>query len=277
MATKKLLAILAHPDDETLGMGGMLAHYAAEGVETYVITATRGEYGWFGSPDEYPGPAALGRTREGELRRAAAILGVHEVTVLDYIDGELDQAEPEVIVAQLAAHVRRIRPDVVVTFGHDGLYGHPDHIAISQFATAAVMRAGFHAGGFTDAGHQVSKLYYRAATSSWLTRYEEAFGELVMHIDGVERRAPGWGDWIMTTHLDATDQWERVWAAVREHRSQLPGYEKLLTLPSITHREFWGRQDYYRVISQVNGGRLPERDLFEGIPTHGAAEALRAA
>jgi LmbE family N-acetylglucosaminyl deacetylase len=265
MSTKRLMAILAHPDDETLGFGGSLAKYAAEGVETFLVTATRGEYGWFGAPEENPGPIELGRIREGELRRAAAILGVRQVTVLDYIDGHLDQAPPNEIIGELAHLIRWIRPDVVVTFGQDGIYGHPDHIAISQFATAAVMRAGFHGGGFTEAGHTVSKLYYRAASQQWLNAYEHAFGELVMHIDGVERRAPAWSEWVMTTRLDAGEYSERVWAAVQEHRSQLPGYEKLLALPPSAHREYWGTQDYYRVMSQVNGGRAIERDLFEGI------------
>lgn len=277
MTTKRLMAVLAHPDDETLGFGGVLAKYAAEGVETFLVTATRGEYGWFGAPEDNPGPDALGRIREDELRRAADILGVREVTILDHIDGTLDQAEPERVIGEIAHEIRRFRPDVVVTFGHDGLYGHPDHVAISQFATAAVARAGMHGGGFADAGHAVSKLYYRAANQDWLKGYERAFGELVMHIDGVERRAPGWNDWVMTTHIDASEHWERVWAAVREHRSQLPGYEKLVALPATAHREFWGRQDYYRVMSQVNGGRKLEWDLFEGIPTRGATAEREAA
>jgi LmbE family N-acetylglucosaminyl deacetylase len=127
------------------------------------------------------------------------------------------------------------------------------------------MRAGFEEGGTHGARHAVSKLYYRAASQDWLANYERAFGELVMHIDGVERRAPAWSEWLMTTRIDASDHWERVWAAVQEHRSQLPGYEKLLNLTPSAHREYWGTQDYYRVMSQVNGGRAVERDFFEGI------------
>ncbi|HMO55644.1 MAG TPA: PIG-L family deacetylase, partial [Tepidiformaceae bacterium] len=157
MTTRRLLAILAHPDDETLGFGGALAKYAAEGVETFLVTATRGEYGWFGAPEENPGPAELGRIRETELPRAAAILGVREVTILDYIDSHLDQAAPAAVIAELAGVIREIRPDVVVTFGQDGIYGHPDHIAISQFATAAVLRAASPGNGPHHPGHEVSK------------------------------------------------------------------------------------------------------------------------
>src|SRR6187401_166300 len=126
------MCVLAHPDDESLGNGGTLARYAAEGVETYLATATRGERGWNGPPDAYPGPEALGRTREAELRAAAAELGLREVSFLDYIDGDLDQADPAEAVGRIGAVLRRVRPHVVITFGPDGAYGHPDHIAICQ-------------------------------------------------------------------------------------------------------------------------------------------------
>src|SRR5512136_2788165 len=101
----KLLCVLAHPDDESLGTGGMLAKYAAEGVETYLITATRGEHGWWGEAADYPGPIELGQTREVELRAAADVLRLHEVQFLDYIDGELDQAQPGPAVAQIVTHL----------------------------------------------------------------------------------------------------------------------------------------------------------------------------
>src|SRR5215469_8599914 len=130
----KLMCVLAHPDDESLGNGGILAKYAAEGVETYLVTATRGERGWFGPDEEYPGLQVLGQRREKELRASAQVLGIRRVEFLDYIDGDLDQAPPAEVVAKIVGQIRRVKPDVVVTFGPDGGYGHPDHIAISQFA-----------------------------------------------------------------------------------------------------------------------------------------------
>src|SRR5206468_7403749 len=87
--TLKLMCILAHPDDESLGTGGTLAKYAAEGIETYLITATRGERGWPGDPAENPGMEGLGKIREKELLGATQILGVRDVHFLDYIDGDL--------------------------------------------------------------------------------------------------------------------------------------------------------------------------------------------
>ena len=110
-----LMCILAHPDDESLGNGGILAKYSAEGVKTYLLTATRGESGWFGEPGEYPGPEALGRIREHELRSAASVLGLQDVSFLDYRDGELDQAEPAEVIARIVTCIRLVRPHVVVT------------------------------------------------------------------------------------------------------------------------------------------------------------------
>src|SRR5689334_19745087 len=90
----RLMAVLAHPDDESLGIGGTLAAYAARGVETYVVTATRGERGRYFADAHRPSDAEVGRVREAELRAAAQALGVREVVLLDYIDGELDRADP---------------------------------------------------------------------------------------------------------------------------------------------------------------------------------------
>ncbi len=261
----RLLCILAHPDDETLGVGGTLAMYARdEEVETYLLTVTRGEYGWWGPDTEFPGPERLGRVREAELRAAAEVLGVTEVEFLDYIDGHVDEAAPAEIIGRMAAHIRKVRPEVVLTFPHDGVYGHPDHIAVCQFATAAVAAATQPDDG-EELSHQVQKLYYRASEAEHMRRYERAFGELVMNIDGVERRTAPWPVWAMTTRLDARNHWQRVWQAVQCHKSQIPGYEKLAELAPADHELFWGSQDYYRVFSLVNGGRTTEKDLFEGL------------
>jgi LmbE family N-acetylglucosaminyl deacetylase len=262
----KLMAIFAHPDDESLGTGGTLVKYAAEGIETYLVTATRGEHGWWGSEADYPGPAALGRTREAELRSAAQVLGLREVVFLDYMDGELDKAPAQEAIAQLTAHIRRIRPDVVVTFDPDGVYGHPDHIAISQLATAAIVSAAD--ASCADSGqapHRVSKLYYRTFTAEDLAAYQVAFGDLVMHIDGVERRATGWPAWAISARINTGEHWPQVWQAVARHRSQLPGYQALKNLPPEHHRQLWGQQTYYRAFSLVNGGRTVESDLFAGL------------
>jgi len=263
----KLMCILAHPDDESLGTGGILAKYAAEGVETYLVTATRGERGWFGDEAEYPGLEALGQIREAELLDAAKVLGLQEVVFLDYIDGDLDQANPVEAINKIVGHLRRVRPHVVATFDPNGAYGHPDHIAICQFATAAIVAAADPNYEKTPDGvaHRVSKLYYMVESEKNAIAYQEAFGELVMHIDGVERSAVAWEDWAITTRIDTAAYWEQVWQAVSCHCSQLPGYQVLAHLPEEHHQNLWGTQSYYRAFSLVNGGRKLETDLFEGL------------
>lgn len=263
----KLMGILAHPDDESLGSGGILAKYAAEGVETYLVTATRGQRGWFGDPADYPGPTALGQIREQELHAAAELLGLREVTVLDYMDGELDQVEPAGVTGQIVSHLRRVRPQVVHTFDPFGIYGHPDHIAIGQFTTTAVAVAAnpTYRDPEGRAPHQVSKLYYRVFTEEEGAAYQAAFGDLVMTIDGRERRTAPWPDWAITTRIDTLAYWAQVWQAVSCHQTQLPGYEALRRLPAEQQQQIWGRQSYYRALSLVNGGRAAEHDLFAGL------------
>src|SRR2546430_6309461 len=135
------MAVLAHPDDESLGTGGILAKYAAEGIETSLVTATRGERGWFGDEREYPGLVALGQIREAELHAAAEALGIRSVDFLGYLDGELDQSTPAEVVAKIVRHLRLVKPQAVVIFGFYGSYRHSKHISISQFNTAAIIEA----------------------------------------------------------------------------------------------------------------------------------------
>jgi LmbE family N-acetylglucosaminyl deacetylase len=264
----KLMCILAHPDDESLGVGGSLAKYGSEGVETYLLTATRGERGRFGDVKERPSQEIVGKKREGELRCAAKALGVHELTFLDYIDGDLDQAKPNEVIGKIVQHLRRVRPHVVVTFGPDGAYGHPDHIAISQFTTAAMVSAAdpnYSHNGDTQPPHCVSKLYYMAWTQDKWGAYQAAFKDLKTSVDGVERRANPWPDWAVTTVVDTAEHWTIVWKAVCCHETQLTIYKKLEQLPDEYHEGLWGTQEFYRVFSLVNGGRKRETDLFEGL------------
>lgn len=278
MHTPRLMAVLAHPDDESLGVGGTLAKYASEGVEVVLLTATRGDGGRYrghppGDP-HHPGAVALAAIREAELRAAASALGVHEVSLLDYHDQQLDRANPREAVAGIARHLRRVRPDVVVTFGPDGAYGHPDHVAISQFTTAAIVAAADPAFAVDDAGtaamtHAVSKLYYIAWSESTWAAYQAAFRTLVSTVDGVARQATPWPDWAITTVMDTREVWSTVWRAVSCHESQVAGYDRLRELSPQHHEALWGRQSFYRVFSTVNGGRTREADLFEGIPRSG--------
>ncbi len=220
----RLLAVLAPPDDESLGVG------------------------------------------ERELRGACRALGVRELVLLDYVDGRLDQADPRAVVAEIARAIRRLRPHVVITFGPEGGYGHPDHIAISQFATAAcVLAADAARADLGAAAHAVSKLYYMEWPARVVSAYAEAFRKLTSNVDGVERDPLPWADWQITTHVDTRAHWTTVWSAVSSHESQIAAYEKLATLSPEHHESIWGTQSYYRAFSTVNGGRQPEHDVFEGL------------
>lgn len=137
MTVHAILVVLAHPDDESFPIGGTLAKYAAEGVPVTLLCATRGEAG---IPEVSPDVA--GSVRQAELLAAAEVLGITEVRFLGYRDGELAQADQESVITQLIAAMQEIQPSAVITFGPDGISGHPDHVAIHQLTTLAFDRAG---------------------------------------------------------------------------------------------------------------------------------------
>jgi LmbE family N-acetylglucosaminyl deacetylase len=235
----------------------------------YLVTATRGERGSYrgvrpGTP-EHPGSSRLAQIREAELRAAASTLGVREVSLLDYEDQQLDAADPCRVVADIARQLRRIQPDVVITFGPDGAYGHPDHVAISQFTTAAVVAAATQSDGAARA-HAVSKLYYIAWSESTWAAYQSAIRRLQVTVDGIERLVTPWPDWAITTVIETRDVWSTVWRAVSCHESQVAAYDRMRQLTPEHHEALWSRQSFYRAFSTVNGGRRRETDLFEGIP-----------
>jgi len=264
----RLMCVLAHPDDESLGTGGALAKCAAEGVATYLVTATRGERGRFGDSKESPGPEVVGKAREAELRAAASELGLREVRLLDYPDGALDRIDAADAIAKIAGHLRRVKPHVVITFGPEGAYGHPDHIAISQLTTAAIVCAADPVFGSQPAmgeTHRVSKLYFIAWSPKKWTAYQAALRKLVFNVDGEERQAVPWPDWAITTVIDTSGVWPTVWRAVSCHKTQMSIYGKLAALSDEHQRSLWGTQEFYRVFSGVNGGRGQESDLFEGL------------
>jgi LmbE family N-acetylglucosaminyl deacetylase len=152
MTHHTLLAVLAHPDDESFGMGGTLAFYASRGVDVHLICATRGEVGDV-SPEYLEGYRSIADRREAELRCAAGILGLNGVHFLDYRDsgmpGSPDNSHPNALAAQpldtvaakVVHYIRELKPQVVLTFDPIGGYRHPDHIAIQRAAVKAFEQA----------------------------------------------------------------------------------------------------------------------------------------
>lgn len=145
------MVILAHPDDESFPIGGTLAKSAAEAVRVVLVCATKGEAGIAGLT-----PEATAMIRARELRAAAQALGIAEVVFLGYLDGQLAQARPEAAILRLVALLRAEQPQAVITFGPDGISGHPDHLAIYRLTTAA----------FDQAGISGARLYYIAPSEA---------------------------------------------------------------------------------------------------------------
>jgi LmbE family N-acetylglucosaminyl deacetylase len=141
----RLLGVFAHPDDETFCAGGTFVRYAEQGAEIMVVSATRGQAGQI--RDAASGTRrTIAAVREAELRLACERLGITNVRCLDHVDGSLADAEFPALVDEVAEVICEFRPDVIITFGPDGGYGHPDHVTISAATTAACQRA-------ADPGH----------------------------------------------------------------------------------------------------------------------------
>src|SRR5262245_35354726 len=132
----RLLGLYSHPDDETFCSGGTFARLAEQGAEIKVIAATRGQAGAIRDAGVAT-RRTIGEVRERELQLACERLGVQHAHCLNYQDGALAMGDPTPLIGELTEAIRTFRPTAVFTFGPDGGYGHPDHVAISAAATAA--------------------------------------------------------------------------------------------------------------------------------------------
>lgn len=269
MPSLKLLAVFAHPDDESMGMGGTLAKYSAQRVETHLVCASRGELGWFGPEEQNPGPERLGQLREAELRNAAEVLGMTSVSFLDYIDGQVDRANPAEIVGKIAAHIRRIQPQVIVTFPHDGNYGHPDHIAIGQFTNAAIVCAAdpTYKDPENLPAHRASKLYYMVDGENFVNLILPVIGgKIVFRVDDLVREEVPWKEWMITTRIEMAEHCRAAWQAIRCHKSQLTSLGALADMSEDAAVAVLAMQGtFFRAFSLANGGRQVEADFFEGL------------
>lgn len=208
--SKRMLVILAHPDDESFAAGGTLAKYAHQDVQVVLLCATRGEAG-------IPGvkPEEAGAIRERELREAAQHLGI-EVYFLGFFDGELAHTKPEKLLETIACWIDLVQPQVILTFGPDGVSGHPDHVTISNITTRAYDQ--FYKKGML--------LYIRPSEATFL---------------GCGVSVSNTGDGKPVVEVDISDfKLEKV-HAIQSHASQepaLPGKEEE-TLDKIPCSEFF--------------------------------------
>ena len=210
---QSLLAVFAHPDDESLACGGLLAWCAELGARVSILCATRGEMGQGSGSD-------LSLVRTNELEAAARSLGVSDVTVLDYEDGMLPWIETATLEADIRDAMIRSCPNVVITFGEDGLYWHPDHIAIHERTTAAVRALGATAPALyyvtmAPGGMRAVVDTVAAKTPRRTTPYS-ILGVLDADAFGAEAAPP-------TLTIDVRACAARKLAALRCHRSQLEG------------------------------------------------------
>lgn len=128
---KQMLVILAHPDDESYGLGGTISKFVHQGVNVTLLCATRGEAGIPGTDAQQ-----TGYIRENEFRRAAYLLGIN-AHILGFIDGELAKTDPQKLLDSILPWIDLIKPQIIITFGPDGVSGHPDHVTISKIVTRA--------------------------------------------------------------------------------------------------------------------------------------------
>ena len=246
---RTVLFSFAHPDDESfLGVG--LSRWCREhGARVVLLCATRGERGKAGDEGISGGPRDLGEVRERELRDAARIAGIEEVHLLGYRDRELAGADPAAMRRLLVGHLRRLRPDVVVTFDPNGFNVHPDHVAISRFTSDAIAAAA-DPRWLRDAGppHAVARLLWTPP----LEPRDAARAAQLAAEPGVD-------------FLIDISPWRSVKAeALRAHRTQHRSVEEhFFSHPDIdrilsfeVYRHAWG----------PSPGARPSTDIFAGIP-----------
>jgi len=195
-----ILLVFAHPDDESSSVGGTTAKYTERGISVDLICATRGEKG---TRLDVPPEVDTATAREAGLRAAAGITGIRNIYLLGYMDGNLEKVDTGKIASRILNIMREVQPEIVITFGPDGISGHPDHKAISKAATLAFDMS-------TEAGIGPRKLYYVTIPESVLT---DVGGE---HANGVITRP----DDEVTTIIDISRHLDTKIRALQAHSSQ---------------------------------------------------------
>ncbi len=268
MSNLTLMAVFAHPDDEAFGTGGTLTRYAAEGCDVYLVTATRGEAGEIAEPD-LATPANLPFVREQELRCACQIYGIHPPRFLDYQDGQLAIVNQGQAVGRLVRIIRELKPQVLVTFGPDGIYGHYDHIAAYRWATIAAVLAA-DPDCFPDRDicepHQVSKVYFRVLPQGQLASMSEEGKPAAVMMDGVPFYFVGRPAEEITTVIDVSDYLEAKLSGIRCHTTQVGRHNRFADTPDEVMRERWFREESFVLAHSLVGQPAGvETDLFAGL------------
>lgn len=284
-----LLAVHAHPDDESITTGGILARYAAEGVRTVVATCTGGDVGAIRDPS-LASADTLGTVRLRELAEAARILGVARLVTLGYRDSgmrgwpdnqhpdSLLQAESHAAVGRLVRLIREEGPQVLVTYDEQGNYGHPDHVRAHQLTVAAFNAAGDAAAYSADAfgaPHAPDRLYFVVFGRGRVAAFNQALAvagiaappsALAGATAGPHDPPFGVDDARVTTVVDVSAYLHVKRAALAAHRTQLGPDHWLLRLPDDLARRHWSVETFERAAGPpaAQPGEL-ETDLFAGL------------
>jgi LmbE family N-acetylglucosaminyl deacetylase len=274
---RKLLAIFAHPDDEGV-VAGTMARYARNNTEVMLICATKGEEGQISDP-ALSTSETLGAVREAELRAACETIGVHQLHFLGYRDSgmkdtpanqksdNLIQADEQAAIGRLVALIRKLQPDVVITFEPVGWYGHPDHVAVHRLATAAYDCAG-EGDAYPAAGPawQPKRLFYAVLPISrfqTLNDYAKANDlpirewdpQLVEQLQTIEGQ--------VTHMLDVADMFETKTAAMSQHRTQFGEDHPFRRLPEEITRQMWGKESF--ILARPIPGAAPAQQQTNGL------------
>lgn len=233
---RSILLIFAHPDDESFGPSGTTAKYRDLGIPTDLICATRGEVG---SRLDVPEGVETAAAREAELRKAAAIIGIRDIYFLDFIDGQLDQMKPALITKKIVNIMQKVQPEVVITFGPDGISGHPDHIAVGKAATSAFNSLG-------NKGMGPRKLYYITIPKSVLPNAAAM---------GISTRP----DKEVTTSIDIAKYLDLKIKAIAAHTSQQDARDFSEMLGQIKGNAFIMKEYFYPAYPK---NIIKETDLF---------------
>ena len=248
---RTVLAVFAHPDDESLACGGTLALAADAGARVVLLCASRGERGSISDPALVP-DGDLGRVRGSELRAAAAILGITDLEILDHPDGDLRWAHVPLLHEEIVAAVRRYGPDAVITFDEDGLYWHLDHIGVHERTMTAVK----------SFGPQAPPLYY-------VTMPPTVMGQIVSAALAKTGAPPDSSFWGInadafgdsakppTFVIDVRTVVGRKLAALRCHRTQMGPRNPVAWIDEDEARRWLGVEQFRRApIDSVGGTTL---------------------
>jgi len=270
-----LATVLAHPDDETFGTGGTLIRYVNEGVTVHSLCLTEGEQGWNGGQ----GAPVIAREHVGtaralELAEAGRRMGLASVTCLKYPDGALAGVNAEYVVRDIVRWLRQVRPDVVITWGPDGGYGHPDHIAAGERAMRAIELAGIarHEPELGDHVH-VKRCYRFVAEARFVESLMRIVPEFADYMKTLAVKPERWTHERLGALVDVSELMDRKWDAMQAHRTQTPDL-KMWERVRAAEPEMLSREAYVRAFPEP-GGPPHETDLFQVLKARAAA-AMRS-